>query len=108
MILCLLDELDRARDLDQDTLERRRRTLGDDHPDTLASADNLASDLRELGEYEQARELDRDALDRRRGTLGDEHPDTHRSARNLAADLKGLGDTERSAALLAEFGLAPD
>jgi hypothetical protein len=39
-----------ARDLDQDTLERRRHVLGHDHPDTLYSAHNLAADLRELGE----------------------------------------------------------
>jgi len=39
-----------ARDLDQDTLARFRRVLGEDHPDTLASADNLAADLRALGE----------------------------------------------------------
>ena len=39
-----------ARDLDQDTLDRRRRVLGDDHPDTLTSANNLAVDLRALGE----------------------------------------------------------
>ena len=30
-----------ARDLDRDTLERRQRVLGDDHPDTLNSARNL-------------------------------------------------------------------
>jgi hypothetical protein len=39
-----------ARVLDQDTLDRRRRVLGQDHPDTLASAENLAADLRALGE----------------------------------------------------------
>ena len=39
-----------ARDLDQDTLDRRRRVLGDDLPDTLRSASNLANDLRQLGE----------------------------------------------------------
>lgn len=31
-----------ARDLDQDTLDRRRGVLGDNHPDALASARNLA------------------------------------------------------------------
>ena len=36
--------------LDRDTLDRRRRVLGEDHPDTLASAGNLAADLRALGE----------------------------------------------------------
>jgi hypothetical protein len=34
-----------ARQLDADTLARRRRVLGDDHPDTLQSANNLAGDL---------------------------------------------------------------
>jgi len=37
-----------ARDLDQDTLDRRRRILGEDHPDTLISANNLAADQHAL------------------------------------------------------------
>ena len=45
-----LGEVQAARDLDQDTLDRRRGVLGPDHPDTLASAANLATYLRELGE----------------------------------------------------------
>ena len=45
-----LGEVQAARDLDQDTLARRRRVLGHDHPDTLASAADLATDLRALGE----------------------------------------------------------
>jgi len=39
-----------ARELDEDTLARKRRVLGEDHPDTLTSANNLAADLRALGE----------------------------------------------------------
>ena len=62
-----------------------RARLGDDHPDTLASANNLATDLRALGEYQQARDLDEDTLARRRRVLGDDHPDTLASANNLAA-----------------------
>ena len=54
----------RARALDEDTLARRRRVLGDDHPDTLTSANNLAADLRALGEHAAARELDEDTLAR--------------------------------------------
>jgi hypothetical protein len=41
-----------ARDLEQDTLDCRRRVLGADHPDTLTTASNLALDLRILGEGE--------------------------------------------------------
>ena len=48
--LANLGEHQAARDLDEDTLARRRRVLGADHPDTLRSASNLAADLRALGE----------------------------------------------------------
>lgn len=44
-----LGEHQAARDLDQDTLDRRR-VLGEDGPDTLTSAEKLAYDLRALGE----------------------------------------------------------
>jgi hypothetical protein len=55
-----LGQYDQARERDEDTLTRRRRVLGDDHPGTLMSASNLADDLRQLGEHERARELDED------------------------------------------------
>ena len=74
-----LGEHEQARDLDEDTLTRRRRVLGDDHPDTLGSANNLAADLSALGEHERARALAEDTLTRRRRVLGDDHPDTRRS-----------------------------
>ena len=62
--------------------------LGEDHPDTLASANGLAADLRDLGEYQAARDLDEDTLARRRRVLGEDHPDTLGSANNLAIDLR--------------------
>jgi len=54
----VLGEYRAARALDEDTLTRRRRVLGDDHPDTLISAANLALDLSALGEHRAAREWD--------------------------------------------------
>ena len=83
-----------SRDLNQDTLARRRRVLGHDHPDTLNSAHNLAIDLRALGEVEAARDLDRDTLARRRRVLGEDHPHTLASAANLATDLRELGEAD--------------
>jgi Tetratricopeptide repeat len=79
-----------ARDLAQDNLDRSRRVLGEDHPDTLTSATDLALDLRDLGEVQAARDLDQDTLDRRRRVLGEDHPETLASANNLAADLRAL------------------
>ncbi|WP_128423435.1 MULTISPECIES: tetratricopeptide repeat protein [Frankia] len=41
--------------MDEDTLARRRRVLGEDQPDTLTAAANLADQLISLGDYEGAR-----------------------------------------------------
>jgi hypothetical protein len=41
-----------ARELAEDSLGRSRRVLGEDHPETLRSANNLAEDLGALGEAE--------------------------------------------------------
>ncbi|MFD7184972.1 tetratricopeptide repeat protein, partial [Streptomyces sp. NPDC059904] len=46
----------------EDTLARQRRVLGEDHPDTLSTASNLAVDLSALGETEQARTMEVDTL----------------------------------------------
>ena len=77
--------------LDEDTLARRRRDLGEDHPGTLAAASNLAVSLRAAGEYQAARELDEDTLARRRRVLGEDHPDTLASADGLAISLRAVG-----------------
>ncbi|MFE5685086.1 tetratricopeptide repeat protein [Streptomyces sp. NPDC056512] len=77
-----------ARDLDRDTLARRRRVLGEDHPDTLTSAGNLANRLAALGETEQSRTLAEEALARQRRVLGEDHPETLISAKNLALILQ--------------------
>ena len=66
----------------------RRDKFGDDHPDTLTSASNLALNLWWLGEYQRAA-LDEDTLTRRRRILGEDHPDTLTSASQLAHDLFG-------------------
>jgi len=79
-----LGDREAARELEEDTLARRGRVLGEDHPDTLHSAHGLAADLWSLGEHGAARELEEDTLNRRRQVLGEDHPDTQRSARNLA------------------------
>jgi hypothetical protein len=91
-----LGQHEQARDLDQDTLERKRRVLGDDHPDTLGAANNLANDLRNLGQHEQARDLNQDTLERKRRVLGDDHPSTLTSANNLALGLWALGQHEQA------------
>ncbi|WP_439384488.1 FxSxx-COOH system tetratricopeptide repeat protein [Amycolatopsis lexingtonensis] len=74
----------------------RRDLLGDDHPETLTSATNLAGDLNALGKHQQARELNEDTLARYKSVLGDDHSSTLTSASNLALDLRALGEYERA------------
>jgi len=76
-----------------------RTRLGDDDPDTLNSANNLAVRLAALGEYERARALAEDTLTRYRRILGEDHPDTLDSAHNLAIRLADLGEHEQARAL---------
>ena len=82
--------------------EVRRDRFGDDHPDTLTSASNLALNLRWLSEYKRARALDEDTLTRRRRILGEDHPDTLTSATQLATDLVGLGHYSQARELQEE------
>jgi hypothetical protein len=58
--------------------------LGEDHPNTLVLANNLAFVLHELGQQEEARVLAEDTLTRMRRVLGADHPHALRSASILA------------------------
>jgi hypothetical protein len=40
----------------------RRRVLGEEHPDTLTSARNLASSLSDQGKYAEAEQINREVL----------------------------------------------
>ncbi|GAA2699064.1 hypothetical protein GCM10010412_095290 [Nonomuraea recticatena] len=95
-----------ARELSEEVLRRRRRTLGDDHPRTLMSMNNLATTLRDLGELGAARELHGEALRRRRRTLGDDHPDTLQSMHNLAVTLADLGELGAAKSARKRIGAA--
>jgi tetratricopeptide (TPR) repeat protein len=98
-IMTALGDYERARILDEDTLARRRRILGEDHDSTLASARQLARALRGLGDYQRARALDEEILVRIRRLLGEDNPSTLAAASNLARDLYGLPDYQRARAL---------
>ena len=61
-----------------------RKSLGDNHPDTLTTQENLANLFRDLGELDHAEPMLQDALEARRRTLGPDHPDTLSLQHNLA------------------------
>jgi len=68
-----------------------KRTLGEEHPDTLGSMHNLANCYREVGRRQEALELLEKVVVARRRTLGEEHPDTLRSMHALAIRYSEVG-----------------
>jgi Domain of unknown function (DUF4062)/Tetratricopeptide repeat len=89
-------EIQSARSLYERAYQLRRDTLGEDHPDTLDSASNLATGLCALGEYQQAYDLHQNTLVQYRRVLGQDHLHTLISANNLGRDLHALGEYQRA------------
>ncbi|EMD63677.1 hypothetical protein COCSADRAFT_118835, partial [Bipolaris sorokiniana ND90Pr] len=70
---------------------RKRRMLGDEHPDTLTSMANLASTYWNQGRWKEAEELQAKELGICSRVLGDEHPNTLTSMANLASTYRNQG-----------------
>ena len=82
-----------------DALHFRRRTLGGDHPHTLAFTNNVASLLRAHGDYGRAEQLFQEVLVARRNPLGAMHSDTVRSMLHLCEVVRAQGRENEAAAL---------
>jgi serine/threonine protein kinase/tetratricopeptide (TPR) repeat protein len=70
--------------LHQQTLEKRKATLGPDDPCTLQSMHSLAYNYREAGRLPEAIALYEEMFDRTKAKLGPDHPDTLINLHNLA------------------------
>ena len=76
-------DLAAAEPLSREALEVSRETLGNRHPDTLISINNLSTLLHDKGDLAAAEPLYREALAGVRPTLGNRHPHTLDSIFNL-------------------------
>mmetsp|Transcript_3312 Transcript_3312/g.5090 ORF Transcript_3312/g.5090 Transcript_3312/m.5090 type:complete len:102 (-) Transcript_3312:93-398(-) len=65
-------------------VEKQKATLGDDHPNTLTSMNDLALLYQDQGKYNAAEPLYVECLEKRKATLGDDHPNTLTSMNDLA------------------------
>ena len=72
-------------------LKKRKKVLGEDHPHTLASMENLAETYRNQGRRKEAEELDVQVMENFKKKLGADHPDSLVSINNYAYTLKGQG-----------------
>jgi tetratricopeptide (TPR) repeat protein len=75
----------------QEDLSVRREILGEAHPDTAASYNNLAVTLRAQGKYGEAEAMFRRALAIKLEALGEAHRNTAASYGNLAEALQDQG-----------------
>ncbi|MFJ2107024.1 tetratricopeptide repeat protein [Streptomyces microflavus] len=89
----------RAISLFEATLAQYEQVLGDIHPDTLASRNNLAYAYESAGDLGRAVPLFEATLAQREQVLGDIHPDTLTSRNNLAKAYESTGDLRRAIAL---------
>ncbi|MFF3419637.1 FxSxx-COOH system tetratricopeptide repeat protein [Streptomyces sp. NPDC002698] len=76
--------------------DARTTQLGDDHPSTLTSRNNLASAYESAGNLGRAIPLYEQTLTDRVRVLGEDHPDTLASRNNLAGAYESAGDLERA------------
>ena len=99
-----------ADELLHDVLEKRKNALGDKHPDTLASLNNLGVLLARKNDWQGAEECFRLAAEGRAQVLGNEHPDTLASMENLKALLsfiQGIPNPETHLPLQTTFTFFP-
>jgi tetratricopeptide (TPR) repeat protein len=91
-----------ARNAKEQAFTLARRVLGERHPHTLASMNDLALTLLVQGDLARAQTLFEQALAARREVLGERHPDTLTSMNDLAAALHAQGDVAGARALLEQ------
>src|SRR6266496_4056762 len=83
-------------------LAGRQRVLGEDHPHTLLSRNNLAYAYREAGNPGRAIPLLQQALADSVRLLGEDHPDTLTPRNNLAGAYQAAGDLGRAIPLFQQ------
>jgi tetratricopeptide (TPR) repeat protein len=74
--------------------------LGDRHPDTVTSMNNLAELYKSMSQYDRALPLLESALEIRQSELGDRHPDTATSMNNLAGLYQSICQYDRALLML--------
>ena len=84
------------------TVEIRRHALGDEHPDTLQSMNNLSVLYLQQGDAARAEPLLARLLEVRRRVLGEENPDTLVSMNNLAGAYRIEGKYAQAEPLLVK------
>jgi len=93
---------DQAEGLLRESLDIRKRLLGNENPDMATSLDHLAKVLYRKNDFDAAEIHYREALAMRRKLLGNEHPDIADTLNYLALVMDEKGDYDGAESLLRE------
>src|ERR1039457_58183 len=96
---CLGDSAAQSILIAEPLLADQGRELGPDHPDTLATCNNLADAYRDAGRTAEAITLFEQTVADRERVLGADHPETLFSRNNLAAAYRDAGRTAEAITL---------
>ncbi|WP_165072963.1 serine/threonine-protein kinase [Paludisphaera rhizosphaerae] len=83
-------------------IDARRRTLGDDHPETLEAMVELGRILTSQDKYDESSRLLKQAMDTGRKVLGDDHRTTLSATHGMGVVLSKQGRWDEAASLLSE------
>ena len=100
--LRLAGELTRAATLSELNRERAIEILGEDHPTTWVTINNLATVYADLGQFEQSLELMEQIVDKRREKLGPQHRHTLLAMHNQGMSLYNLARDDEALAVFSE------
>jgi len=101
--LVSLEQLDAAEAQFARAYEIRRRVLGDEHSDTLASIETLAAARVQTGKLDEAESLQKQLLEIRRRVLGEDDPETFTSMNDLRLTFLKSGNLDELEALQREI-----
>jgi len=87
---------DAAYPLQESALATRRRVLGEEHPETYSSLNNMSMLLQDQGKLAEAEPLRRKTLEIGRRILGEEHPNTLAFINNMGSLLEAQGKLDQA------------
>ena len=88
--------------LHSECLRLREKILGQEHPDTISSANNLGITYFIIGDHQEAQALFKQCLEKRTKSLGRQHPCTLASMNNMAAIYHYTNKPDKAQSLYSE------
>jgi tetratricopeptide (TPR) repeat protein len=95
-IYYILGEYDKAIEYYEKSLKIQLVTLGENHPSTATTYNNIGSAWKSKGEYDKAIEYYEKSLKIQLATLGENHPDTATTYNNIGSAWKSKGKYDKA------------